>query len=45
MGASNQEIFAKSCDRIIIMKEGEIVDQGTYEEIAKKPYYNEIFVP
>jgi len=38
----NPEI-AKACDRIIVMKDGQILEEGTYHDIQQKPYYNEIF--
>ncbi len=34
---------AKHCDRIIVLKDGQIFDQGTLKEIQSKPYFNEIF--
>lgn len=40
---SKNPIFAKNCDRIIILKEGRIIDEGTYEEIRNKPYFSDIF--
>lgn len=40
---SNDPIIAKRCDRILILKEGEIVDDDTFEEIQKKPYFRSVF--
>lgn len=45
LGASNQEVFAKACDKIIIMKEGAVIDEGTYDEIKTRSYFADIFVP
>lgn len=40
---SHDPEIAKRCDRVIVMKEGQIFDQGTYYQISKKLYYSEIF--
>jgi len=44
VGVSNDSEYAKHCDRIYIMKEGKLIDSGTFEEIQQKPYYNELFI-
>jgi ABC-type multidrug transport system fused ATPase/permease subunit len=41
--ASNNPVLAEKCDKIIVIKEGEVLDQGTFEEIKTKSYYNELF--
>lgn len=43
IGSSNDPIFASQCDRVIVMKGGEIMDIGSFEEIHQKPYYSEVF--
>jgi ABC-type bacteriocin/lantibiotic exporter with double-glycine peptidase domain len=35
--------LASRCDRIIVMKDGEIVAQGTFEEIKKTVHFNRVF--
>lgn len=35
--------FAKKCDRIIIMKEGNIIEEGSFKEIAQCPHFNNVF--
>jgi ABC-type bacteriocin/lantibiotic exporter with double-glycine peptidase domain len=35
--------LASRCDRIIVMKEGEIVAEGTFEEIKKTVHFNRVF--
>jgi len=44
IGSSNQEVFAKNCDRVIVLKEGKIFDQGTYEELKGKDYFKSVFI-
>ena len=44
IGVSNDTIYASKCDRILIMKEGQIIDQGTFTEIKTKPYFDELFI-
>lgn len=41
--ASNDAVMASMCDRIIILKDGQIIDQGSFDVISKKPYFFEIF--
>lgn len=41
--ASNDVTMASKCDRIFVLKEGKIIDQGTFEEVKEKPYFNELF--
>jgi len=40
---SNESIIAKRCDRVIVLKDGEIIDNGTFEQIQKKPYFQFVF--
>lgn len=41
--ASNDVALASRCDKIIIMKDGKILDVGTFDEIYSKPYFLDIF--
>lgn len=41
--ATNDIALASRCDKIVVMKEGEIIDSGTFEEIYAKPYFLDIF--
>lgn len=41
--ASNNETCLKMLDRIIILENGEIVADGTYQELSKKPFAKKIF--
>lgn len=40
---SHDPEIAKNCDRIIVMNNGQILDQGSFNEISQKNYYSEIF--
>ncbi len=44
IAASNDPVFAKQCDRIVVMEEGVVIETGTYDEIAKKPYFENLFM-
>ena len=41
--ATNDVAMASRCDRIIVLKDGEIIRIGTYEEINNEPYFHDIF--
>lgn len=41
--STNDEAFASMCDRIIVLKNGEIVKEGQYEDLIKDPTYQPIF--
>ena len=43
MAVSNDPLFAASCDRVIIMQDGNILMDGTFEEVKASPYYSQIF--
>ena len=43
VGISNDPIYAKQCDRIIILEDGKILDVGKYEDIQKKSYFRNLF--
>lgn len=42
IGVSTDPNFAKSCDRVVIMKEGEVYAQGTYEELKNLEYFKDV---
>lgn len=41
--ASNDAFIASRCDRVIVLNQGAIIDQGTYDEIKNKPYAEDLF--
>jgi len=43
VGVSDDVEFAKKCDRIFIMRKGEIIEEGTFEEIKKCPHFKNVF--
>jgi len=43
IAASNDKNFAQMCDRVIVMDEGMIVDDDTYDNISQKPYFEDLF--
>lgn len=44
VGVSNDTEFAKRCDKVLILKDGKLMDSGTFDEISKKSYFNELFI-
>jgi ABC-type dipeptide/oligopeptide/nickel transport system ATPase component len=40
---TDDPVLASRCDRVIVMKEGQIVQSGTFEEIENGPHYHNIF--
>lgn len=40
---TDDPVLASRCDRIFILKEGQIVEQGTYEEIRDSPHFTNVF--
>lgn len=40
--SSNDGVLASMCDRIIVFKDGEIIDQGTFTELVRKPYFHDL---
>lgn len=40
---TDDPILASRCDRVIVMKEGRIVQQGVFEEVLAGPHFNNIF--
>ncbi|MFK7900175.1 MAG: peptidase domain-containing ABC transporter [Cyclobacteriaceae bacterium] len=43
LAATTDARFASQCDKIIILNNGKIEDIGTFMEISKKPYFDNIF--
>ena len=41
--ATNDIAMAKRCDKIVVLQEGKVIDEGTFEEISNKPYSSELF--
>lgn len=40
---TDDPILASRCDRVLVMKEGRIVQQGSFEEVLAGPHFNNIF--
>lgn len=43
LAVSDDPMLAKRCDRIIILKEGEIVASGSYQQLKTHPHYRAVF--
>ena len=43
VGVSDDLEFAKQCDRVFIMRKGEIVEEGTFESIQKGKHFKNVF--
>lgn len=43
ISVTDDPILARKCDRTIVMKDGEIVAQGTYEDIKKTEHFAKVF--
>ncbi len=43
VAVTNDPILASRCDRIVLMKEGQIIEQGNFEQIQKSIHFNKIF--
>ncbi|MDB4834966.1 ABC transporter ATP-binding protein/permease [Cyclobacteriaceae bacterium] len=43
IGASNDAVFAKRCDRIIVLSDGKIIGDGDFEHISSQPYADVLF--
>lgn len=41
--ATNDPMLASRCDRVIVLKNGEIVAKGTFEEIQRSEHYRHVF--
>jgi len=40
---TDDPILAAFCDRVIIMENGKILEEGTFEEIKRGPHYRKVF--
>lgn len=43
LAVSNDPMFAASCDRVVLMQNGSILMEGTFEEIKSSPWFEHIF--
>lgn len=43
LAVSNDPLLAARCERIILMKDGQIITQGSYEELREHPDFRRIF--
>ncbi len=43
VAVTDDPILASRCDRIVIMQDGRIVDEGTFEQIQNSIHYNKVF--
>ena len=43
IGASNDRLFAQKCDRIIVLHQGKVLDEGDYKHISSQSRFNELF--
>lgn len=45
LAVSDDPFFASRCDRVIILKEGEIIESGPFQEIVKSEHFDRVFLP
>lgn len=43
IGVSNDPLIAAHCDRIIIMKDGQIIESGPFERMQNSPHFRKVF--
>lgn len=43
VAVTNDEKFAARCDRVILLEKGEILAQGTFDEVSRTPHYSKLF--
>jgi len=43
VAVTNDPMLASRCDRVIVLQDGEIVKQGTFEEIQRSKHYRYVF--
>ncbi len=41
--ASNDALIAQRCDRVIVLSQGAIIDQGKFEDVRQRPYASDLF--
>lgn len=42
VAVSNDPLFIQSCDKVVLMRSGEILEVGNYETLKSKPYFKEV---
>ena len=45
LAVSDDPFFASNCDRVIVMKDGNIVEEGPFEKILKSEHFEWVFMP
>lgn len=43
VAVSNDPLLASRCDKVIVMQEGAIIEQGTFAQIKKSPHFEKVF--
>ena len=43
VAVSNDPLLARRCDRIILMRDGKIIEEGSFEKITKSPHFDQVF--
>lgn len=43
LAVSDDPILASRCDRILVLKEGKVIQEGTFAEIRQSGHYSEVF--
>ncbi|MFM2305989.1 MAG: hypothetical protein RLZZ367_658, partial [Bacteroidota bacterium] len=43
VAVTNDEAFARSCDRVILLHDGQVVQQGPFDEVEKSVEYRRMF--
>ncbi|MCB0570590.1 MAG: ATP-binding cassette domain-containing protein [Phaeodactylibacter sp.] len=43
LAVTDDPVLAARCDRVVIMKEGKIVEEGTFEQVQKGPHFHKAF--
>lgn len=43
VAVSNDPEIAARCDKVVVMKEGSIIETGTFDQIRRGPHYDKIF--
>jgi ABC-type dipeptide/oligopeptide/nickel transport system ATPase component len=42
---SDDPFFAELCDRVFIMKDGNIVEEGTFGKVLESEHFERVFLP
>ena len=43
VAVTNDPVLASRCDRIVLMKDGQIIEEGSFDQIQKSIHFNKIF--